>query len=259
LARKPARQPATARAAIDKATARWPLFADFHAAFGPVQRLRDDTWTESGSPFKNLNADAGASQAAGPSQKIRVPGKSSLKRSRFGYDGGSDVDLVEDAEGEDDPALSAPPTDSPDGSDTPTGSKNKQAEGVKRSRMSAWDERLSKAVANGRMEVAERAAALKQETALRVTQLGIDSRERMAERLAQQQERLAVQHRAIQNDIIERQMQGWLQVAQYRLDSERESRLSTEVLELTRMYLAEGNNPAEARRLAKLAVHGGDA
>jgi hypothetical protein len=57
-------QPATAQAAIDSATKRWHLFGEFHSAFGEVQRLRDDTFEETLSPYKPPAAGDGEPQAA---------------------------------------------------------------------------------------------------------------------------------------------------------------------------------------------------
>jgi hypothetical protein len=50
-------QPATAQGAIDKATESWVLFGEFHS-FGEVQRLRDDTFHKSTSPWKPVQRSA---------------------------------------------------------------------------------------------------------------------------------------------------------------------------------------------------------
>lgn len=66
-------QPTNAQAAVDLATSQWPLFSTFHAAFGPVPRLRDDTFGDSISTFKKSNAaDAVPNQPAGPVEAARA-------------------------------------------------------------------------------------------------------------------------------------------------------------------------------------------
>jgi hypothetical protein len=74
-------QPTTAQQAIDNATNKWPLFADFHAAFGEVQRLRDDTYKETTSPYKPLQEACGAEvQAIVPRS---APRRAAAKRLRL--------------------------------------------------------------------------------------------------------------------------------------------------------------------------------
>lgn len=90
-------QPATAQAAIDKATTKWPLFAAFHAAFGPVQRLRDDTFHESVSPFKILNEDAAGSSRL-PTARLAAK-RATAMRSRSAsicFDAGASEDAPDD-------------------------------------------------------------------------------------------------------------------------------------------------------------------
>jgi hypothetical protein len=118
-------------------------------------------------------------------QKIRELRHSCPKRPRLRHEVGSGAGLMERAEETDDPALAAPPTvpslDLPDGAATSTSSTNRQEPGVQRSRKSARNDRLSKAITSGRMELAEEAAQMRRDASLKVTQQGIESQERLAE------------------------------------------------------------------------------
>jgi hypothetical protein len=73
---------------------------------------------------------------------------------------------------------------------------------------------------------------------------------------AQQQIDLAEKHKETQLAISEAHQKARAKVAQAHLDNARDARLSNEVLEMTKLFVGAGKNPAEARKLAMDAVHG---
>jgi hypothetical protein len=232
--------PATAQAAIDKASEKWALFATFHAAFGPVQRLQDDTWTESVSPFKSLNAgtSSGPRTDTGPSQKARRPRLAALKRARLWEEDG--LELVQGAGGTDGHDRSGD-----DDSRAPSDETPGKAVGVKHSRRSARDDRLGQALLNGRTAVAVKAAEMGDEGAMRVMQQTIASLERLAE-----------QQRDLQLLVLERQVQAQADAQKAVSDWEQKRISSTEVLEMTKLFVGAGHPPAVARKMALESVNG---
>jgi hypothetical protein len=155
-----------AQQAVDRATAKWPRFSQFHATLGEVQRLREDTFEERKSPFKSVIQQ--------DSPQIVQPRKAALMRPQVVVES-DDNELIE-ARGKDDDDFTpeVQPEARPSCS-TPTANTSGSAEGgsgegqgKKRSRASTSDARLRKMAADNRMDVAMKAAELREVAALKV-------------------------------------------------------------------------------------------
>jgi hypothetical protein len=215
-------QPNTAQAAIDAATKKWPLFSQWHASFGCLQRLRDDTWHETISPLKPTNpaaAVAGSSAAEGTSAgKTRLPTLGSPQSISDENDDAEDELLDPQVPKEEEEAAQA----------------LQQKKPVKRSRLSSRDERLGRSLVDSRMRVAERSAELRQATAREVVDMTHESKKELVTMQSEVQERIAQKDRDAQLEVKKRE----------------------EVMEMTRLYVADGMKPAEARKMAIKDVYG---
>jgi hypothetical protein len=235
------RQATTAQQAVDAANVAWPHFTQFHTAFGPVQRLRDDTYVEMCSPFKTSTPSGGDRLLAIPSPakypSNRAP-RAAAKKARTAVDA-----ALHDAASDDgDPDFDAEPelhNSSPEehSADADGKSSGSAVHPRKRSRVSTRDVQLASQVANDRMAVAVKAHELKEATSLKVTNLNIANKNKIMDR----QEKLAERQLAVQE-------------AANAVQTEKTRAMS--ILELTTLYTSVGKDPAEAFRLAQAAVAG---
>lgn len=251
--------PATAQEAIERATEAWPLFEMFHSAFGTVQRLRDDTWEETCSPFNAAQAAGARGAGAGPS-RAPATGREASKRARakwpqlgMGSSSEEDVqDLTEDFRAHE---------CTPEGSAAAAGPSSSDPEGrsVKRSRRTARDMQLGGIVADGRMQVAEKTAELKQANSMKLAGFSMGKKEEQLDRLEKVQNSIADKHiaaaaadRDVQKEAVAVQRDALNEQKKHNM----EKLQGAEILELMRMYVAGGSAPAEARRLARRDVLG---
>jgi hypothetical protein len=144
----------------------------------------------------------------------------------------SEVEVVE-GEGTDDPAdtPAGPPSSGIDDASEPTDSTPGKPVGVKKSPRSVRDDPLGNAVT---MAVAIKSAELREQTAIKVMQRNVASRERLAD-----------QQRELQMVEVERQIQGQVESQQAVGNQARERISSAEVLERTRLFVGAGHPLAE--------------
>jgi hypothetical protein len=91
--------PTTAQAAIDAATEAWPLFSQLHTAFGPFQRLGDDTYVETCSPFKSANpADKMQAESAPATDPSSRAPRAAAKKARVAVSGAVSTVASEDGD-----------------------------------------------------------------------------------------------------------------------------------------------------------------
>jgi hypothetical protein len=235
-------QPATAQQAVDAANVVWPLFAQFHTAFGPVQRLRDDTYVESCSPFKpGVQTAARPSQAPEQERAARAP-RTAARRARYTLDdGSSDVEMVEDG-GVCEAMVETPPSAQ---GQLPTAGDRSRSTGQpqKRSRVSARDVQLADRVVGDRMAVAVKSAELREASGLAIA-AAIQANQRELQKEVMKEQKL----------LMDRQLKCQEDANALALAVASEKNKSREVIELTRLYVAIGKDPAEAYALAKASV-----
>jgi hypothetical protein len=147
--------PATAQAAIDAATEAWPLFSQFHTAFGPVQRLRDDTYVETCSPFKSAKpADKlQAESAAATDPSSRAP-RAAAKKARVAVSAAVSTVASEDGDPDfvvDDQQENLNPSAQEQIAEADEKSSGTIVYPRKRGRTAARDVQLASQVANDRM------------------------------------------------------------------------------------------------------------
>jgi hypothetical protein len=126
-----------------------------------------------------------------------------------------------------------------------TSNRTKVASG-KRSRLSRRDQRLGQSLADNRMQVAERSAELRELAAKDDTQ----GQKELLEMQTEVEERIARDDRVVQRDIV--------QVHRNAIEMQRDNKKSVDVTQMTRLYVADGMKPAEARKLALKDVIGDD-
>jgi hypothetical protein len=147
-------QATTPQEAIDQATKKWPLFSAWHATFGEVQRLRDDTYTETQSPLKPVGSLPSGPPGVEESAVRRAEQWRELKRQRsISTERGSlSLDVGNGDPNGVTPKASAVGTEllahngagSSGGRATCAEATDKQGSGQKRQRMSSRDVQLGK-------------------------------------------------------------------------------------------------------------------
>jgi hypothetical protein len=180
-------QAGTAQAAVDAATKQVHWFSAFHAAFGEVQRLRNDTWTESISPGKvqRTPGSVGSTKGLDSDPPRPTPEAGREKRPRAAA---AVVCLEDITDSGDDLAPDEINADIEKDIDKNEDASDDGVPGAKkRSRRSARDVALGKALSDNRMEVAVKSAALRESSMLKVAKLQNSAKTVLADRQMQVQ------------------------------------------------------------------------
>lgn len=243
-------QPTTAQAAVDVATTQWPLFATFHAAFGPVQRLRDDTFGDSVSPFKKSNAADAVT--AGPVLEARAARPAAQRAVAA-------LEVISAAENEDDgsPGTIDGGTESPRPSSLggDDGKSDSDWPGPrKRARTSSRDVQLASAVTANRMSVAVKNAELRDQTAMKALDMSNTVKRDLMKQHLQCKEKMLERQLSCKETMQEHE----LEMQREKTRAHREKTQAVQVMEMTRLFVAAGDDPGEALRKAREACKPAD-
>jgi hypothetical protein len=130
---------------------------------------------------------------------------------------------------------------------------------VKRKRLSARDLQMGSAVSENRLTAVKTSADLKEASNMKVMAIALAKKEELVRRQEKLQQGIADKH--IASAILDREVQkDAVSVQKAALADQKrhnvEKLKSEEIIELMRLYVSAGKDPAEARRLARQEVLG---